>query len=126
MDNEEAERRRKRLKQMRDELPDASSLNEESEGAEMLAFAKQLKEQKDKRTKQYSIIKNLFEDPLTFDLDKQIIPTSSTLEEISARQKEVQYRIDILKSILEIAEAEMQLLSQAIQSKIENPENKSE
>ena len=85
----------------------------------MLAFVNTLKEQKDKRTKQFSIVKQLFDNPLTFDLDKQVIPTSSSAEEITARQKDLKYRIDMLKSILEIAEAEMQLLSQAIQSKSE-------
>jgi len=120
MDNDEAENRRKKLKQMRDELPDMASSDEEIQGAEMLAYIKTLKEQKDKRSKQFSIVKNLFEDPLTFDLDKQVIPTSSSPEEIAARQKDLQYRIDILKSILEIAESEMQLLSQAMRQKPED------
>ena len=121
MDNEETKKRRDKLKQMRDELPETSSANEDIQGAEMLTFAKTLKEQKEKRTKQFAIIKDLFEDPLTFDLDKQAIPTSSSREEIFARQKELQYRIDILQSILEVAEAEMQILVQALQEKPENP-----
>ena len=88
----------------------------------MLTFVKTQKEQKEKRTKQFTIIKDLFEDPLTFDMDKQVIPTSSTREEILVRQKELQYRVDILRSILEIADAEMQILVQALQTKPEeNP-----
>lgn len=104
---------------MRDKLPDIPPSEGETEGAEMLAFMNTLKEQKDKRTKQFSIVKQLFDNPLTFDLDKQVIPTSSSAEEITARQKDLKYRIDMLKSILEIAEAEMQLLSQAVLSKSE-------
>lgn len=120
MDNEETKKRRDKLKQIRDELPETSSTNEDIQGAEMITFAKTLKEQKERRTKQFAIIKELFEDPLTFDLDKQVIPTSSSREEIVARQKELQYRIDILKSILEVADAEMQILVQALQSKPED------
>ena len=52
MDNEETKKRRGKLKQMRDELPEASSPNEDIQGAEMITFAKTLKEQKEKRTKQ--------------------------------------------------------------------------
>ena len=127
MDNEETKERRKKLKQMRDDMPDVLSTDEDIQGAEILAYAKTFKEQKDKRKKQFSIIKGLFEDPLTFDLDKQVIPTSSSSEEITSRQKELQYRIDILKAILEIAEAEMQLLSQAMQSKTkDSPEDASD
>jgi len=108
-------------------MPDVLSTDEDIQGAEILAYAKTFKEQKDKRKKQFSIIKGLFEDPLTFDLDKQVIPTSSSSEEITSRQKELQYRIDILKAILEIAEAEMQLLSQAMQSKTkDSPEDASD
>lgn len=124
MDNEETKKRRDKLKQMRDELPETSSTDEDIQGAEMITFARTLKEQKDRRTKQFAIIKELFEDPLTFDLDKQVIPTSSDREEIVARQKELQYRIDILKSILEVADAEMQILVQALQTKPgDNQEN---
>jgi hypothetical protein len=127
MDNEETKKRRDKLKQMRDELPETSSTNEDIQGAEMITFAKTLKEQKERRTKQFAIIKELFEDPLTFDLDKQVIPTSSSREEIVARQSELQYRIDILKSILEVADAEMQILVQALQTKPEDkPENPTE
>jgi len=127
MDNEETKKRRDKLKQMRDELPETSSSNEDIQGAEMITFARTLKEQKEKRTKQFAIIKDLFEDPLTFDLDKQVIPTSSSREEIVARQKELQYRIDILRSILEVADAEMQILVQALQTKPEDkPENSTE
>lgn len=126
MDNEETKKRRDKLKQMRDELPETSS-DEDIQGAEMVTFARTLKEQKERRTKQFSIIKELFEDPLTFDLDKQVIPTSSSREEIVARQSELQYRIDILKSILEVADAEMQILVQALQTKPEDkPENSTE
>ena len=117
MDNEETKKRREKLKQMRDKLPESAASNEDIQGAEMLTFARTLKEQKERRTKQFTIIKELFEDPLTFDMDKQIIPTSSSREEIIARQKELQYRIDILKSILEVADAEMQILVQALQAK---------
>lgn len=123
MDNEETKKRRDKLKQMRDELPETSSTNEDIQGAEMITFAKTLKEQKERRTKQFAIIKELFEDPLTFDLDKQVIPTSSSREEIVARQKELQYRIDILKSILEVADAEMQILVQALQTKPEDKQD---
>jgi hypothetical protein len=126
MNNEDTGKRRKTLQQMKDERPETVPEDEELEGAEMLGFVKTLKEQKDKRTKQYKIIKDLFDDPLTFDLDKEVIPTASTIDEISARQKDLQYRIDIMTSILEIAEAEMQMLSQAMQSKIENPDDSSE
>lgn len=127
MDNDEAEKRRKNLLKMRDEFPEKPSAEEEIQGAEMLTFVKTLKEQKEKRTKQFSIIKELYENPLTFDLDKQVIPTTSTVEEISARKKELQYRVDILKSILEVADAEMQILIQVLQSKAledsANPKN---
>ena len=119
MDNEETKKRRDKLKLMRDELPEVSQSYEKTQDAEMLTFAKTHKEQKEKRKKQFAIIKDLFEDPLTFDLDKQVIPTSSSREEIIARKKELQYRIDILRSILEIADAEMQILAQALQTKPE-------
>ena len=124
MDNDEAEKRRKNLLKMRDECPEIPSEDEDIPGAEMLTFVKTLKEQKEQRTKQFSIVKELFDNPLTFDMDKQVIPTTSTVEEISARKKELQYRVDILRSILEVADAEMQILVQALQSKaLEDPEN---
>ena len=124
MDNDEAEKRRKNLLKMKCELPETPSAEADIQGAEMLTFVKTLKEQKEQRTKQFSIVKELFDNPLTFDLDKQVIPTTSTVEEISARKKELQYRVDILKSILEVADAEMQILIQALQSKaIEGSEN---
>ena len=124
MGNDEAKKRRKNLLKMRDEAPETVAEEKDIPGEEMLSFVKTLKEQKEQRTKQFSIVKELFDNPLTFDMDKQVIPTTSTVEEISARKKELQYRVDILKSILEVADAEMQILVQALQSKaLENPEN---
>lgn len=124
MKNDEAEKRRNNLLKMKTELPETSPAEADIQGAEMLTFVKTLKEQKEQRTKQFSIVKDLFDNPLTFDLDKQVIPTTSTVEEITARKKELQYRVDILKSILEVADAEMQILVQALQSKaIDDPEN---
>ncbi|MCK5664182.1 MAG: hypothetical protein KAI17_11885 [Thiotrichaceae bacterium] len=124
MGNDEAKKRRKNLLKMRDEAPETVAEEKDIPGEEMLSFVKTLKEQKEQRTKQFSIVKELFDNPLTFDMDKQVIPTTSTVEEISARKKELQYRVDILKSILEVADAEMQILVQALQSKaLKNPEN---
>ncbi|GMQ83284.1 MAG: hypothetical protein BMS9Abin06_0017 [Gammaproteobacteria bacterium] len=128
MGNDKAKERRDKLLRMNEEISGSSSAadtDDENQGAELLSFVHTLKERKDKRKQQFSIIKKLYEDPIKFGLEKEIIPSSSSAEEIAERQKELQYRIDILRTVLEATEGEMQLLSQATQPEPEDaPEKK--
>jgi len=86
------------------------------EGQELNEFIKNLVEKKKQRQHQLQIIQNFFENPLEFGINTDIIPTSTTREEILERKQELQYRIDLLKSLLAALEGEMQFLILAEQS----------
>lgn len=77
---------------------------------ELQRFIKALLEKKDERKYQLSVVKGFLEDPLSFGIKTEGIPSSSTVEEIEARRQELQYRADLLRTLLEMTEGEMQLL----------------
>lgn len=133
-----SEERRKHLKQMKEEIAGdsttadnasssslSSSAGFSNQDDELLPFIQNLRERDKNRKQQLSIIKKLYEDPISFGLQNEIIPSSTNAEEIAARKKDLQYRIDILRAILEAAEGEMQLLSDAGISGSENNEDMS-
>ena len=70
-------------------------------------------QRKKKRKHQLSIIKSFFEDPLRFVLRNELAPSSSSVEQIEERQRTLQHRMELLKTLVEMAESEMQLLCQA-------------
>ena len=79
---------------------------------EVRSFIRTLTERKEKRKHQLSIVKSFLEDPLRFGLQTELVPSSTTSEEIEQRKQELGYRIKLLKTLLEIMEGEMQLLDQ--------------
>lgn len=79
---------------------------------EVRTFIRTLTERKEKRKHQLSIVKSFLEDPLRFGLQTELVPSSTSSEEIEHRKQELGYRIKLLKTLLEIMEGEMQLLEQ--------------
>ena len=65
--------------------------------------------QKEKRKKQLQLLRTF--SPTILHLKDNAIPSSTTKEEIEQRKKEVQYRIDLIKALLDITQGELDLLS---------------
>lgn len=117
--------RRKRLKAIRSNVGDGDTTKEtgrassssEREGhpkaTDLDAFLRQLKERKQQKKQQLQLIQEFFENPVKFGVQTDFNPSSTTLEEMRAHKKDLQYRIDLLKSILQAMEGEMQVLCQA-------------
>ena len=82
-----------------------------TQAAELNAFLKSMGGRKQMRQHQLQLIKEFFDNPLAFGAEANIIPTSTTTAEIEQRKKEVNYRIDLLKSVLAVLEGEMEMLN---------------
>lgn len=101
------------------EKDDAARVNPPADGAGDGAadgpddFLRMMAARKKKRKEQLMIVKELVEDPLRFGLKTDKIPSSTSPEEIERRRKELEYRLAMLRTLLEITESEMELLSQA-------------
>ncbi len=85
----------------------------QDEGAELNDFLKNLVDRRKQRRHQLQIIQDFFENPVAFGIHTDVIPNGTPLGEIEDRKKELQYRIDLLKSVLEAFEGEMSMLKQA-------------
>jgi hypothetical protein len=84
----------------------------ETEGDAINKFIKHVVEHKKSRKQQLEIVQDFFNNPTAYGVDTDIIPSSTTEDEINARKKELQHKIDLLRSVLRAFESEMQLLSQ--------------
>jgi hypothetical protein len=83
-----------------------------TEGEDLNAFIKDIVDKKKQRKKQLEIIHDFFTNPASYGVETDIIPSSTEQLEIDDRIKELQYRIDLLRSVLSAMEGEIQLLSQ--------------
>jgi hypothetical protein len=83
------------------------------EGRELNDFIKQLVNRREQRRHQLEIIQDFFENPVEFGIQADEIPSGTPLEEIRERKKELRYRIDLLRSVLEALEGEHKLLTHA-------------
>jgi len=95
-----------------------------TEGDNINKFIKEIVERKKERKKQLEIIHDFFENPAAYGVDTDLIPSSTTPEEIDERKKELQHKIDLLRSVLKALEGEMQMLCQMKQP--DDKENSSE
>ena len=84
-----------------------------SEGGELNDFIRQLVDRREQRRHQLGIIQDFFENPVEFGIEADVIPSGTPLQEIRERKKELRYRIDLLRSVLEALEAEHKLLTHA-------------
>jgi hypothetical protein len=87
-----------------------------TEGDDINKFIKDIVERKKERKKQLEIIHHFFENPAAYGIDTDLIPSSTTREEVESRKKELQHKIDLLRSVLKALEGEMQMLSQMKQT----------
>jgi len=84
-----------------------------SQGGELNDFIRQLVDRREQRRHQLEIIQDFFENPVEFGIEADVIPSGTPLEEIRERKKELRYRIDLLRSVLEALEGEHKLLTHA-------------
>ena len=66
---------------------------------------------KGERKKQLEIIQDFFEHPEKYGIETDLIPTSTKRAEVEERRNELQYRVDLLRSVLTAMEGELELLS---------------
>lgn len=125
--------RRKRLKAIQAKVRDNKETGQTSStserggqphrpkgGADLDAFLGKLKERKRQKKYHLQLIQEFFENPVQFGVQTDFIPSSTTLEEIRAHKKDLQYRIDLLKSILQALEGEMQICQAEQRNREEN------
>ena len=112
-DDTPAEKRRHDLKLMKEMAVNSKDgrTKDDSEEEGLTEFLTSLKTKDEERKHRLALLKKLFDNPLKLNFDNEVIPCSSTPEEIAERRKELQYRIDILKAVLAMTEGEMLLLS---------------
>jgi len=72
------------------------------------------KERRRKQKNQISIIKQFCEDPLRFILQPEL--TADPGKKIEERKRELEYRRDVLRTLVEVMENELKLLSRALVS----------
>ena len=93
--------------------PERPQSMEAVEQRELLEFLRGMVERDRHRREQLKVIKGFLDDPVTFGLQSESLPTSSTPEEIAKRRQEIEYRIRLLSSLLEIYQGELDLLAMA-------------
>jgi len=69
--------------------------------------------QMEERKQQLKLLSELLNNPAVLSLKNEAIPCSTTAGEIEQRKRELQYRIDVLKVLLEVTESELNMLSRA-------------
>jgi hypothetical protein len=84
-----------------------------SQGGQLNDLIRQLVDRREQRRHQLGIIQDFFENPVEFGIEADVIPSGTPLQEIRERKKELRYRIDLLRSVLEALEAEHKLLTHA-------------
>ncbi|MCI0504988.1 MAG: hypothetical protein L0Z73_02650 [Gammaproteobacteria bacterium] len=118
--------RKKRLEQLRQEKTCAPQNNGRTKAgirekpnarsSDINAFLKDLVNKKKGRKHQLEIIQEFFENPYKFGVEIEFVPHSSNLEELKEKKGEIQYKIDLLRSVLKALEGEMELLDKAEKS----------
>lgn len=119
---ERAETRRRELLALKAELAEKDGgpstdpvtrwLNATQEN-DVRAFVASKSKQMDQRKYQMSLVKTFLDDPSRFGLDPTDIPTSTSLQEFAERRGELEYRIGLMRSFLEILNDELKVLAQA-------------
>jgi hypothetical protein len=87
-----------------------------NQGEELNEFLKELVERRKSRHFQLQLIQDFFENPVEFGVEIDYVPSETPLSEIRSRQKELRYRISLLRTVLEAFEGELSLLDQAERS----------
>jgi hypothetical protein len=87
-------------------------LNAQQEN-DVRAFVASKAKQLDRRKYQLSLVKEFIDDPSRFGLDPGDIPTSTSLKEFAERRSELEYRIALMRTFLEILTEELRVLDQA-------------
>jgi hypothetical protein len=114
-------RSRQRLSELKETLQ-GDTPNKESwfpgtttanEGTNLNQFLASLVGRKTRKKHQLQQIKEFFENPLKYGVDIHDSDTSSTDKEINQRKIDLQYRINLLKALLDAAESELHFLEQA-------------
>jgi hypothetical protein len=118
--------RKKRLEQIRQDKTGAiqntglakAAMREKTgaKSSDINAFLKELVDKKKGRKHQLEIIQEFFENPYKFGVEIEFVPHSSNLEELKEKKGEIQYKIDLLRSVLKALEGEMELLDKAEKS----------
>ena len=118
-DEAAARARQRRLLELREGLPPSAPKQDDlglpagGQGRELNDFIKQLVDRRAQRRHQLEIIQDFFENPVEFGVQADEIPSGTPLEEIRERKKELRYRIDLLRSVLEALEGEHKVLTHA-------------
>lgn len=94
-------------------VPDTPMTVDEVQQRELLEFLRGMVERDRKRRYQLELIKGFLDDPVAFGLQTDVVPTSSTQAEIARRKKDLEYRVRLLESMLEIYKGELELLGMA-------------
>lgn len=92
------------------EPADAPLTTDDVQQRELLEFLRGLMERDRKRRRQLELIKGFLENPVEFGLQTDVVPTSSTSEEIDRRKKDLEYRVRLLEVMLDIYKGELELL----------------
>jgi hypothetical protein len=121
---ERAEQRRAELQGLKDKIaaqaaktPGAADavtrwLNAQQEN-DVRAFVASKSKQMEQRKYQLSLVKQFVDDPSRFGLDPGDIPTSTSLKEFADRRSEIEYRIGLMRTFLDILNEELRVLDQA-------------
>jgi hypothetical protein len=115
-----SEERRRRLKHLKEAVFDVQKATGEGGKKSRELNLWDLHAKREERRKQLQLLQEFLRNPSVIDLKDDVIPTSSSRAEIEQRKKELQYRIDILKALLEVTEGELELLSRAATVDIDN------
>lgn len=87
-------------------------LNAQQEN-DVRAFVASKAKQMERRKYQLSLVKEFIDDPKRFGLDPGDIPTSTSLKEFAERRSELEYRIALMRTFLEILNEELRALDHA-------------
>lgn len=87
----------------------------EASSQSLQAFIQGTLDKKRQRKHQLDLIQKFFDDPTAFGIDAELIPHVTNQEELATQKQYLEYRITLLRSILEVMEGELKLLSEAQQ-----------
>jgi hypothetical protein len=82
-----------------------------AEDSGLKEFLTSIASRKGERKKQLQIIQDFFQHPEKYGIETNLIPTSTQRAEVEERKSELQYRVDLLRSVLTAMEGELELLS---------------
>ncbi len=94
---------------------DGRATTTEASSDDLQNFVQGLLDKKRQRKYQLELIQQFFDDPTTFGIDAELIPHITNHEELATQRQYLEYRITLLRSILEVLEGELKLLTQAEQ-----------